>query len=106
MSVTAGTYGPEDDEFEIAGLTPAMGKLVNAPMVAESPANLECRVVTVVSIGEGVSRLVVGRVVAIHVETEALDGTRIVSGEINAIGRMAGNTYVTTKDIFELNRPD
>lgn len=106
MSVTAGAYGPDDDEFEIAGLTPVMGRLVNAPMVAESPANLECRVVNVVSIGEGVSRLVVGRVVAIHVEDEALDGTRIVSGEINAIGRMAGNTYVTTKDIFELNRPD
>lgn len=105
MSMTAGSYGPEDDEFAIAGLTPVLGQVVAAPLVAESPANLECVVSKVLDIGDGLSRLVVGRVVAIHVKETALDGTRILSGELEAIGRMAGNTYVTTSEVFDMERP-
>jgi flavin reductase (DIM6/NTAB) family NADH-FMN oxidoreductase RutF len=74
-------------------------------MVAESPANLECIVHRVVDIGEGLSRMVVGRVVAIHVSEEALDGTRIISDQLRAIGRMAGISYVTTAGVFEIERP-
>lgn len=105
MSITSGTYGPDDDEFLIAGLTPVLGTMVDAPMVAESPANLECRTTEVLEIGGGNSRLVVGTVVAIHVKEAALDGTRIVPGELAAIGRMAGTSYTTTRDIFDVIRP-
>ena len=105
MSVTSGTFGPEDDEFEIAGVTPIPGEVVDAPMVAESPANLECRVTRVLDIGEGNTRLVVGRVVAAHVDEEVLDGTRVDNAELRAIGRMAGNTYVRTRERFDLQRP-
>ncbi len=105
MSLTAGTYGPEDDEFEIAGLTPVLGEAVNAPMVLESPANLECQVVRVLDIGDGGNRLVVGRVLAIHVDERLLDGTRIDNLGLKAIGRMAGNSYVATDRSFDIERP-
>jgi flavin reductase (DIM6/NTAB) family NADH-FMN oxidoreductase RutF len=105
MSVTAGSYGPEVDEFAMAGLTAVSGSVIEAPLVAESPANLECVVQRIVDIGEGVSRLVVGRVVAIHVEPGVLDGTRVLSDQLQAIGRMAGNTYVTTEAVFDIERP-
>lgn len=105
MSVTAASYGPDDDEFAIAGLTPVLGTVVAAPMVVESPANLECRVVQVIDIGDGHSRMVVGRVVAVHVEGSVLDGTRIDSRSLRAVGRMAGNNYITTESVFEMVRP-
>lgn len=105
MSVTAGTFGPDDDEFSIAGLTAVVGTVVDAPMVAESPANLECRVTTVLDVGEGLTRIVVGRVVALHVEDSVLDGTRIDARSLRAVGRMTGNTYITTENLFELQRP-
>ncbi len=105
MSLTSGSYGAEVDEFEIAGLTPIMGSLVDAPLVAESPANLECRTVEVVTIGNGASQLVIGEVVAVHVNESALDGTRVLFDQIAAIGRMAGSSYVTTRDVFEVVRP-
>jgi flavin reductase (DIM6/NTAB) family NADH-FMN oxidoreductase RutF len=105
MSVTAGTFGPDDDEFSIAGLSPVPGKVVDAPMVAESPANLECRVSKVLDVGEGLTRIVVGRVVALHVEDSVLDGTRIDPRQLRAVGRMAGNTYITTDNLFEIRRP-
>jgi flavin reductase (DIM6/NTAB) family NADH-FMN oxidoreductase RutF len=105
MSVTAGTFGPDDDEFLIAGLTAVVGTVVDAPMVAESPANLECRVSSVLDVGDGLTRIVVGRVVALHVEDAVLDGTRIDARSLRAVGRMSGNTYITTDHLFELPRP-
>jgi flavin reductase (DIM6/NTAB) family NADH-FMN oxidoreductase RutF len=106
MNVTSGSYTSGDDEFAIAGLTAIVGTKVNAPMVAESPANLECRVVDILDLGtEGGSRVVIGQVVAMHVWEDALDGTRVDNDVLAAIGRMAGNSYINTRDRFELIRP-
>jgi flavin reductase (DIM6/NTAB) family NADH-FMN oxidoreductase RutF len=106
MSVTSGSFDSEADEFAIAGLTPVIGTKVDAPMVAESPANLECIVVEVMDIGsEKRTRMVIGEVLAIHVREDALDGTRVISDVIRAIGRMAGDSYVTSRDRFEIVRP-
>ena len=104
MNQSSGTYAPDEDEFAIAGLTPVMGTLVDAPMVAESPANLECRVLNVIDIGIE-TRMVLGEVVMIHVREDALDGTRVDSEVIRAIGRLSGSSYTTTRDRFELRRP-
>lgn len=104
MSITSGSFTAEDDEFAIAGLTPVQGSRVDAPLVAESPANLECRVDRIVDLGEGAgTRLVVGDVLVIHVKGEVLDGTRIDHEALRAVGRMAGNAYVTTRDRFEIS---
>ncbi len=106
MSVTSGSFGVDEDEFAIAGLTAVVGNMVDAPMVAEAPANLECKVVEVIHLGEeGQSRLVIGEVLAIHVREDALDGTRIDTDVIRAIGRLAGNAYITSRERFEITRP-
>lgn len=106
MRITSGIFTADDDEFAIAGLTAVLGTRVDAPMVAESPANLECEVVQILDLGsEGRTRVVIGQVVAIHVREDALDGTRINHDSLNAIGRMAGNSYIHTRDRFELSQP-
>jgi flavin reductase (DIM6/NTAB) family NADH-FMN oxidoreductase RutF len=106
MNVTSGVFNADDDEFAISGLTPLVGTQVAAPMVAEAPANLECRVMEVISFGgDRGSRMVLGEVVAIHVREDALDGTRVDPAVLDAIGRLSGSSYVTTRDRFELNRP-
>lgn len=106
MSITSGRFTSADDEFAIAGLSPVRGVKVSAPMVAESPANLECTVTRIVDIGpEARTRIVFGEVVALHVRDEVLDGTRINSGELKAVGRMSGNRYIRTNDPFEVARP-
>lgn len=106
MSITSGPFTAEDDEFAIAGLTAVRGSRVDAPLVAESPANLECRVDQIIDLGkEGRTRLVVGHVLAIHVEDSVLDGTRIDHEALRAVGRMAGNAYVDTRGLFEVVRP-
>jgi flavin reductase (DIM6/NTAB) family NADH-FMN oxidoreductase RutF len=104
MNVTSGSYEHATDEFAMAGLTPVKGTVVNAPMVEESPANLECRVVRSVDIGEA-NRVVFGEVVAVHARPEILNGTRVDTDALKAVGRLAGPSYVTTRDRFDLTRP-
>lgn len=104
MSVTSGSFSAEDDEFDIAGLTAVRGIKVDAPLVAESPANLECRVRQVIALGE-TGKLILGDVVAIHVSEDVLDGTRIDNDALRAVGRMAGTTYIDTRSRFEVARP-
>lgn len=106
MHLTSGTFDADEDEFAIAGLTPVRGIWVRAPLVSESPANLECRVLQAVAIGgEGQTRMIIGEVVALHVRADALDGTRVDPGVLDAIGRLSGNSYVTTRDRFEVSPP-
>jgi flavin reductase (DIM6/NTAB) family NADH-FMN oxidoreductase RutF len=104
MNRSSGTYAPGEDEFVIAGLTPVMGTAVDAPMVGEAPANLECRVIDVIDIGAA-TRMVLGGVAMIHVREDALDGSRVNPDALRAIGRLSGSSYATTRDRFELKRP-
>ena len=108
MNVTSGRYDPSVDEFELAGLTAVAGNVIDAPMVAEAKANLECRLSQVVPIGTDgpmAASIVIGEVVRVHVDGEILDGTRIDQEALRAVGRMGGPTYTRTRDLFSLDRP-
>ena len=109
MNRTSGSYAPDVDEFELAGLTAVQGTVVGAPMVAEAKANLECRVGQIVPVGTDgpmAASVVIGEVVRIHVDGAILDGTRIDQEALRAVGRMGGPTYTRTRDLFSLDRPD
>ena len=107
MNATAAEVEAGVDEFELAGLTPGPSIEVKAPRVAEARASFECRVTQFVELGRAPSTNVVvfGEVVRFHVNDEVLDGTRIDHAALDAVGRMAGNGYATTRERFELIRP-
>jgi len=107
MNLTAGEYGPEVDEFELAGLESVPGEVVSAPLVVAAPANLECRLIQTVDLGDPPTNTVVfGSVERIHVRSDLLDGTRVDPIGLKAVGRMAGSGYVRTVDgYFEMERP-
>lgn len=107
MNLTSGRYGPEVDEFALAGLTAVPGTRVAAPMVAEAKANLECRVTQLVGVGVPPmnATLVIGEVVAFHIRPELLDGTRVDQAALDLIGRMGGPNYTRTRDVFSMERP-
>jgi flavin reductase (DIM6/NTAB) family NADH-FMN oxidoreductase RutF len=108
MNLTSGEYGPDVDEFELAGLSTVPGEVVRAPLVVDSPANLECRVTRTVDLGDPPTNTVVfGNIERIHVRADLLDGTRVDPLGLRAIGRMAGSGYTRTADgYFEMQRPD
>ena len=47
-----------------------------------------------------------GEVIAFHIDSQVLDGTRIDPVRLDALGRLAGMDYTTTRDQFRLDRPD
>ena len=107
MNRTAAEYPTEVNEFDIAGLTEAPSDLVAPPRVAESPVNMECRLVQVVPIGNGDHGhgLVIGEIVLMHIRDDIIDGHRIDHQKLRPTGRLAGNMYCYTPDIFEMVRP-
>lgn len=95
-------------EAELAGLTLIPSTHVKPPRVAESPTHLECRVRQIIPVGEGPlsANLVIGEILAIHVDDSVLDESkRIDPRKLKAIGRLGGEWYCKTTDIFALKRP-
>lgn len=106
-NLTAAEVAPEIDEFDLSGLTPLASELVKTPRVAESPAQMECKLMQVIYTGEqpGSGVIVLGEVVRFHVREDLVEDFRIDPARLDAVGRMAGNTWVRTRDRIELTRP-
>jgi flavin reductase (DIM6/NTAB) family NADH-FMN oxidoreductase RutF len=63
--------GRDLDKFATCGLTPVPGSVVQTPIIAECPINLECRLAH--SLPLGTHDLFVGEVVAVQISEEVLD---------------------------------
>jgi flavin reductase (DIM6/NTAB) family NADH-FMN oxidoreductase RutF len=109
LSSRAVDYGV--DEFQLACLTSKMGRVVEAPFVAEAHAALECRVTQILQPvgldGEAAdSWMVFGQVVAIHIDDSIIRNGRLDMGLARPIGRMGYMDYCDGgSDVFELQRP-
>ncbi|MBQ7535887.1 MAG: flavin reductase family protein [Stomatobaculum sp.] len=63
--------GRDTDKWKLAGLTPEKASRVAAPMIAESPVNIECRVTEVLPLGS--HHMFLGEVAAVQVDASLLD---------------------------------
>ncbi|HEY2856848.1 MAG TPA: flavin reductase family protein [Terracidiphilus sp.] len=106
-NIAASEVPPHVDEFALAGLTPLPSEVVRPPRVAESPAHMECKLLQVIytSREPGGGVIVLGEIVRFHVREDLLEEFRIDPAGLDAVGRMAGNTWVRTHDRIELIRP-
>jgi flavin reductase (DIM6/NTAB) family NADH-FMN oxidoreductase RutF len=99
---------PDVSEAELAGLVLEPSERVAPPRVAESPAQLECRVRQILPIGNGPisANLVIGEVLMIHVDDAVLDPDgRPDPRKLRAIARLGRDYYCRTTDVFEMHRP-
>jgi flavin reductase (DIM6/NTAB) family NADH-FMN oxidoreductase RutF len=106
-NATAAEVAPEVDEFELSGLTPQASELVRPARVAESPAQMECKLLEVIYVSRepGGGVIVLGEIVRFHVRRDLVDNFRIDPEGLDAVGRMAGNTWARTRERIELIRP-
>ncbi|HEX3473245.1 MAG TPA: flavin reductase family protein [Silvibacterium sp.] len=107
MNLTSAEVPPEIDEFELSGLTPVASELIKPPRVAESHAQMECRLRQLLEIGNqtGGGTIIFGDVLRFHVDEAVVDGYKIDPEKLKAVGRMGGPTYVRTRDRFDMIRP-
>jgi flavin reductase (DIM6/NTAB) family NADH-FMN oxidoreductase RutF len=104
----SGEFGPDVDEWEVAGVEPAPSEVVAPMRVREAPAALECRVRQVVELGDqhrASNNLIVAWVVRIHVADEAMDGVTPLPEVLDLVARLGGDEWCTTRDRFTLPRP-
>jgi len=104
----SGEWGPDVDEWDVAGVEPAPSEVVAPARVNEAPAALECRVRQVLELGDAArasNNLVVAWVVRIHVADEAMDGLKPLPDVLDLVGRVGGDEWCTTRDRFTLPRP-
>lgn len=114
MNATAAHVARDVNEFEIAGLTVAPGKLVNVPRVAESPASFECRLTQIIQLqganGEKAQAwLTLGEVVAVHIDKAMIkDGVyqTALARPIVRAGRKGDYFEIRPEAMFEMVRPD
>jgi flavin reductase (DIM6/NTAB) family NADH-FMN oxidoreductase RutF len=107
--------GRDHDKLEVAGLTPVPASQVAAPLIAECPLNVECRLLREVELGE--YALVLGEILEIHAVEAAFgeDGS-IAAGAFDplvylggireywGLGDRAGNAYRDGKRFFAKER--
>jgi flavin reductase (DIM6/NTAB) family NADH-FMN oxidoreductase RutF len=98
---------PEVNEFLLSGLTAIASEVVRPPRVAESPAQMECKLTQVIYTGHAPASgvIVLGEVARFHVREELVENFRVDPDGLDAVGRMAGNSWVRTRDRIELIRP-
>ena len=110
MNLSSGTYQPEVDEFELAGLTKAPGKAISAPHVAEAPAVLECKLVKIVDDlpswrEHAFNIMIIGEVVGVHIDDAMVKDGRVDVLGYNPVARMGYMDYTTVTDIWAMKRP-
>lgn len=111
MNASSAAVSYETDEFTLAGLTAAAGKLVDAPYVGEAVAALECRVTKVLTLpdmdgNDTDSHAVFGQVVGIHIADAMIRGGRFDLASADPIMRLGYMDYAGMGPVFELKRPN
>jgi flavin reductase (DIM6/NTAB) family NADH-FMN oxidoreductase RutF len=104
MNATSGTFDPGESEFEAAGIDAAPSTKVTPARVADAKISFECELHDTLDLGA--STLVIGEVVLAHVDeaVTTADGKLDVE-KLDAVGRLAGSWYTSTRDRFEMERP-
>lgn len=105
MNICAIDFPEGTDELAEAGLTTAPATTVTVPRIAESPANLECRLLQELRIGGSDARsIIVGEVHHVRIRDDVVDGARRIDQDrLQAVGRIAAS-YVHLNERFEMPR--
>jgi flavin reductase (DIM6/NTAB) family NADH-FMN oxidoreductase RutF len=99
------------DEFSKSGFTKQPATVVRPPMVLESKAKLECKVLEVKSLGEngGAGQLVICEVLKLHLDDSLLDADmKIDQTKLELVARLGGDWYcrVGPENLFVVPKPN
>ncbi len=109
MNDTAALLPYGESEFSRFGVAPAPSIRVRPPRVAETPVAYECILDRIVNIGEGplAANVVFGRILAGHIRDDVIGAGGLPdSAKLDLVGRLGGEDYTRTREIFNLVRPD
>lgn len=93
-AVTSVRFPSNINEFQMAHFTQLKSDLVRPYRVMESPAQMECKVRDIITLGNqgGAGHLIICDILRLHVREDVIDGNRINPDKIDLMGRM-GRAY-------------
>lgn len=110
MNLASTEYPDGINEFEKAGFTALESDLVRPFRVAESPVQMECKVVEIKPLGNygGAGQLIFAKVLKMHINKAILNEDNMIDPhKIDLVGRMGGNFYARASGdaVFEVEKP-
>lgn len=110
-SLASCEYDKNTSEFEKAGFTMQPAQLIKPPLVKESKAKMECRVLEVKPLGDkgGAGNLVICEVLQIYLNESIVDANgKIDQRKLKHVARLGGNWYcrVDATNLFEVEKPN
>ena len=108
MNQSCANYPSDVSEFDAANITKIDSQMVTVPSVADSKVRYECKLREVITISSepGGGQMMLLDIVGICVDDEVFVDGYIDPTLLDAVGRMGGDYYATTKDKFALKRPE
>ncbi len=108
MNQTCASLPPEQSEFDFAQVESCPSHMVKPLSVAAAPVRYECRLREVnrlCSLPMGGTTVLLD-VLAVYVKDELLlEGGLIKQPLLDTVGKMGGDWYSNTRELFELKRP-
>src|SRR5687768_413861 len=109
-SLASCEYARGVDEFIKAGFTKEKAISVKPPMVKESKAKLECKVLEVKPLGEegGAGNLVICEVLHLHIDDSLIHNGKIDQTKLELVARLGGDWYckVSGENLFQVAKPN
>ena len=107
MNQTSAAYPGSVSEFAAAGLATQPSAVIRPPGVRDSLVRFECVLRQLLPFGDEPfsGNLVLGDVRHIYLHPEIYRDGKVDFAGIDAVGRLAGNFYATTRDRFQMARP-
>jgi|TARA_B110000196_G_scaffold20993_1_gene16472 flavin reductase (DIM6/NTAB) family NADH-FMN oxidoreductase RutF len=100
---------PSDvDEFKFTKLKKRKSKKVIAPSVAESPVNLECKLLKTLKLKSNSKKygtVVIGEVIGIFINNKFIKKGRVDSAAMRYVARLGYSEYTTISSQFRMHHP-
>jgi len=97
------------DEFAHAGLGKSKSEVVKPPRVAESPVHLECVLSQIVELEspapERPNRMIIGRIVGIHIADRVMENGIVDIARLDPIARLGYDQFTRIREVFSMTRP-
>ena len=103
INASSAPYPPGISEFDAVGIERAASSRVNVPRVARAVVALECRLHSVLPLGD--SRVVFGTIVCASVDDSVLVDGRPDAELLQPLARLGGNEWSTLGEVIRLDRP-
>ncbi|MER2109224.1 MAG: flavin reductase family protein [Solibacillus sp.] len=109
VNETAAVLPPEESEIPRAGFTLIDSTNIQVPAVAEAKVRFECKLEQALELGGAGEYpgcdLLIGKVVAYHIDEELYADGRIDAEGLAAVSRLAGDDYAEIGRTFTIARP-